>query len=337
MSDRSPARLDKGVLVGPVRYEALCAAGRRLLIDAGFNLIENPGERPYEAADMAPFLPQIEAAISGVEVWDEETLALAPNLRVIARLGVGLDNVDLEAAAHRGIAVTNVPGGNANAVAELAIGLMISLQRQINRMGDDLRRGRWDRYLGTEIAGKTVGLVGFGAIAQLVAKRLKGFDVTILAYDPYADPEAARRLDVALRPLGDVLGAADIVSLHAPDTASTHRLINAETLSSMQPHAVLINTSRGGLVDETALHSALVAGQIAGAALDVWANEPVTPDNPLLAHPNVVATTHAAADTREAYHTVGLATANAILDVFRGVIPQNLRNRPVRTDALQHR
>ena len=312
------------------------SGGSGLLTEAGFELVENPGDRPFEPGDLFPHLPNIDAAISGVEVWDEQILSQAPRLKVIARLGVGLDNIDLEAAGSRGIAVTNVPGGNANAVAELVVGLLITLQRKIAIMGADIRQGRWDRYVGTEITGKTVALVGYGTIAQLVHRRLRGFDVKVVAHDPYADPELARAAGVALLPLSEALGRADIVSIHAPEHPGHPSPDQRRSPVGDATHAVLINTSRGGLIDEAALFDALTAGRIAGAALDVWEREPVTADNPLLGLPNVVATTHAAADTREAYHTVGMATATAILDVFRGVPPQNLRNRPVGAAALAH-
>lgn len=318
----------KSVLVGPVRYEELCPDGRQLLLDAGFTLIENPSERPYTFEDMLPYLGQVDAAVAGVELWNEQALALAPNLRAIGRLGVGLDNVDLDAAAANGTIVSNVPGGNANAVAELAVGMLISLQRKIAVMDKDIRGGRWDRYTGSELTGKTLGLVGFGAIARLVAHRISGFDMRIIASDPYPDWEAAQRLGVEIVPFEDVMAQADLVSVHAPHTAETHHLINAESLSLMQEHAVIINTSRGGLVDEKALFQTLQSGQIAGAALDVWESEPVSPENPLLTLSNVLATTHAAADTVEAYRTVGLATARAIIDVFSGREPENLRNQP---------
>lgn len=318
----------KKVLIGPVRYEALCARGRKLLLDEGFELIENPGELPLTLADMKPHLGEIFGAVSGLEEWSDEVFNLAPQLKVIGRLGVGLDNIDLDSASLHGIAVTNVPGGNANAVAELAIGLMLSVQRKIPQMGRDLRNGIWDRYLGYEITGKTVGLVGFGATAQFVARRLAGFDVRIVAFDPFGDPDAAARLNVELDSFDNVLTAADIVSVHAPHTPSTHHLINDQSLALMQPHSILINTSRGGLVDEQALHRALVAGKIAGAGLDVWENEPISPSNLLLSLENVVATTHAAADSAEAYEIVGMATAQAIVDVLHGREPQNLRTTP---------
>jgi D-3-phosphoglycerate dehydrogenase len=328
-----PVGAGKSILIGPVRYAELCPDGRELLLDAGFSLIENPGERPYTFEDMVPYLGQIHGAVAGVELWNEQVLGLAPNLRAIGRLGVGLDNLDLDAAAANGTFVSNVPGGNANAVAELAVGMLISLQRKISVMDKDIRGGRWDRYTGSELSGKTLGLVGFGAIARLVALRISGFDVRIIASDPYADAEAAKALGVEIVPFSEVMARADLISVHAPLTPDTHHMINAEALALMQPHAVLINTSRGGLVDETALFQALQSGRIAGAALDVWESEPVSPDNPLLGLDNVLATTHAAADTVEAYRTVGLVTAQAIIDVFTGTEPQNRRNQP-RVSAL---
>jgi D-3-phosphoglycerate dehydrogenase len=170
--------------------------------------------------------------------------------------------------------------------------------------------------------------VGFGAIARLVARRISGFDLRIIASDPYADAEAAKALGVEIMPFDEVMARADLISVHAPHTPDTHHMINAKALALMKPLAVLINTSRGGLVDETALFQALQSGQIAGAALDVWESEPVSPDNPLLSLDNVLATTHAAADTVEAYRTVGLVTAQAIIDVFTGSEPKNLQNQP---------
>ena len=320
------------VLIGPVRYDVLCTRGRQMLVEAGFELIENAGERPYTFDDLKPHLGEIFGAVSGLEEWTDNVFELAPNLRVIGRLGVGLDNVDLESATRHRIAVTNVPGGNANAVAELAIGLMLAVQRKIPVMGRDIRNGVWDRYLGYELAGKTLGLVGFGAIAQLLARRLAGFDMNVIAFDPFANQDVADELGVRIDSLENVLGAADIVSVHAPHTSSTHHMVNAGTLSLMQEHAILINTSRGGLVDESALFEALQERKIAGAGLDVWENEPVAPSNPLLLLDTVAATTHAAADSAEAYETVGIATAQAIIDVANGHQPQNLRN----ASALPH-
>ncbi|MEU6250103.1 phosphoglycerate dehydrogenase [Glycomyces sp. NPDC047010] len=325
MSAQSPVGAGRTVVVGPVRYPELCADGRRLLLDAGFTLVENETTVPWEPADLEPLLAHADAAVCGVEVYTAETLAKAPNLRVIARLGVGLDNIDLPAAREHGVDVANVPGGNANAVAELAVGLMLAVLRKIPAMNGDVRAGRWDRYVGAELTGKTVGLVGFGATARQVAKRLQGFDVRLKAFDPFADEAQAAALGVALTTLEEAADA-DVVSVHAPHTPATHHMVGADFFAAMRPGAVLVNTSRGGVVDEAALADALRRGHLGGAGVDVWEHEPVAASHPLLGFDSVVATTHAAADSREAYTRIGLATARAIIDVFSGRRPEHLAN-----------
>ncbi len=314
------------VIVGPVRFAELCVSARAMLLAAGFELVENLTTVPWTADDLAPLLPTADAAICGVEVYDAAALAQAPNLRVIARMGVGLDNIDLAAARANNTAVSNVPGGNASAVGELALTLILAVLRKLTIMDRDLRQNRWDRYVGRELAGKTVGLVGFGATARELAKRLSGFGVIILAADPVPNRPAAAALGVQLRELTEVLSAADVISVHAPHVPATHHLIGAQALNLVRPGAILINTSRGGLVDEAALVAALESGRLAGAGLDVFEREPLTSDNPLLAFEQVVMTPHAAADSLEAYHRIGLANAHAILDVFSGRIPSHLAN-----------
>jgi D-3-phosphoglycerate dehydrogenase len=324
----SPSSIGNGhtVIVGPVRYSELCSAGRRLLLDHGFTLVENDRSTPWTPADLAPLLPTASASVCGVEVFDRDALAAAPGLKIISRLGVGLDNIDLTEARARGIDVVNAPGGNAIAVAELALGLLLSVYRKIPAMNSGIRGGAWDRFVGSEISGKSIGLIGFGAISKNLTRRLSGFDVDIVAYDPFADAAQAEELGVRLVSLDEAVSTVDVVSVHAPHVDETHHLVNAELLASMRPGTVLLNTSRGGLVDESALVDALASGHIAGAGLDVFETEPVASDNPLLAFPNVVATTHAAADSIESYHRIGLSTAQAIVDVFSGRRPKALAN-----------
>jgi len=316
----------KTVVVGAVRWDVLCSGGRQLLLDAGFTLDENEVGRPYEFADIAERIGSADAVVSGVELWNDDVFAIAPQLRIIARLGVGLDNIDLPAARRHGIDVMNVPGGNAVAVAELALGLTISVLRKIPTMNSEIRDGLWDRFVGHELTGKTVGLIGFGAVAQTFAQRLRGFDVSILAYDPFGNPDRARDLGVTLVGLDEAVATADVVSVHAPHLPSTHHVVNAALISTMKPGVIVINTSRGGLIDESALVAALDSGHVAGAGLDVFEVEPVAVDNPLLRFPTVVATTHAAADSVEAYDRIGRATAQAIIDVFSGRAPLHLAN-----------
>lgn len=323
--DSSAVGTGRTVIVGPVRYAELCGSGRRLLLDHGFTLVENESTVPWTQDQLHELLAGADAAVAGVEVYDAEALSHADRLRIVSRLGVGLDNVDLDVARAKDIRVVNVPGGNAAAVAELAIGFMISVLRRIPEMDAATRAGRWDRFVGRELAGKSIGLIGFGAIAQLLARRLSGFDVAITAHDPFADEAAAARLGVTLASTAaEAVADADIVSVHAPHVAATHHLVGVELISAMRKGTILVNTSRGGLVDQAALVSALASGHIAGAGLDVFEVEPVGADNPLFTFPTVVVAPHAAADSREAYERIGLATARAIVDVFAGRVPAAL-------------
>jgi D-3-phosphoglycerate dehydrogenase len=327
MSDKpAPVGAGRTVIVGAVRYAELCGRGRQLLVDNGFTLIENQTTVPWTAAELQQHIRTADAAVAGVEIFDRSALAEAASLRIVSRLGVGLDNVDLAEARARDIDVINVPGGNAEAVAELALGFILSLLRRLPEMNEAARAGRWDRYVGRELAGTRIGLLGFGAIARLLSARLSGFDVTIKAYDPYADPADAAALGVTLVPLDDAVADVDIVSVHVPHLPTTHHLVNDQLIARMREGTLLINTSRGGLVDEAALVRGLEAGRIAGAGLDVFEHEPVDPQNPLFAHAGVVTAPHAGADTVEAYDRIGWATAQAIVDVFSGRRPANVAN-----------
>lgn len=315
----------KTVMIGAVRWSALCANGRQILLDHGFTLRENLSGHPYTSEDMHREVANADATVCGVEVWDSEVLDRASQLKVIARLGVGLDNVDLVEARRRGVDVVNVPGGNAIAVGELALALILSVLRKVPTINSRVRVGAWDRYVGEELTGKRVGLIGFGATAQALARLLAGFGCRLRAFDPYVSPAAAEALGVELAPLAEVLDS-DVVSVHAPHTPQTHHIINAETLALMPAGSVLVNVGRGPLVDEAALVDALASGHLAGAGLDVFELEPVAADHPLLAFDSVVATTHAGADTAQAYDRIGISTAQAIVDVFAGRRPAHLAN-----------
>ncbi|MFB4352404.1 phosphoglycerate dehydrogenase [Microbacterium sp. LS_15] len=314
------------VIVGAVRYAELCGRGRQLLLDNGFTLVENETTVPWTAAQLRSHVGAADAAVAGVEVFDAAALAAAPALRIISRLGVGLDNVDLPAARAQGVEVVNVPGGNAEAVAELALGFMLSLLRRLPQMDEAARSGRWDRYVGSELAGKRIGLLGYGAIARLLASRLSGFDLDIKAYDPYADREQAARAGVDIVSLEEAVSDVDIVSVHVPHLPETHHLVDDALIGHMRDGTILINTSRGGLVDEAALLRGLESGRLAGAGLDVFEHEPVSPENPLFRHEAVVTAPHAGADTKEAYDRIGWATAQAIVDVFSGRTPAHVAN-----------
>lgn len=312
------------VLVTATNYSSLCAEAKRLLEEGGCDIIENRVGRPHTFEELVPLVGDIDGVVAGVDTWDEAVFRLAPKLKAIARFGVGVDNIDLAKAKAYGIRVTNVPGGNANAVAELAVGLLLSLVRSIPSLHQSARRGYWDRRVGGELAGKTVGLLGFGNIAQMVAKKLKGFDVTLIAYDKYPNAAKAAELGVELVASDEVLARGDIVSMHLPSLAETRHMMNDAAFGKMKTGAYFINTARGALVDERALYRALAERTIAGAAIDVYETEPVTADNPLFQLDNIITTPHTAAETEETYRRVGLVTAQALLDVFAGKEPAHL-------------
>ena len=312
------------VLVTATNYSLYCAEGKRMLTEAGCEMIENRLGRPHTREELLPLVRDIDAVVAGVDTWDETVFEHAPRLRHIARFGVGVDNIDLAAAEARGIQVTNVPAGNSNAVAELTVGLILSLLRNIPALQQSAKRGYWDRRIGEELAGKTVGLLGFGNIARMVARKLQGFEVELLAYDKYPDAAAARDLGVHLAEADEVLQQSDIVSMHLPSFPETRHMMSDRQFGLMKRSAYFVNTARGALVDEQALQRALTEGIIAGAAIDVYEQEPVSADNPLLALDTLLATPHTAAETIETYHRVGIVTAQAILDSIAGRQPSHL-------------
>ncbi len=244
-----------------------------------------------------------------------EMLARAPRLRVVGRAGVGVDNIDLEAATERGVAVLNAPAGNTVSAAELTLALVLSMARRVAEADASVRAGEWarSRLKGVELRGRTLGLVGAGRIGSEVARRCRAFGMGVVAYDPYLTDERAADIPVDRKDtLEEVLEAADVLSLHVPLTDSTRGLIDAGALARMKPTAFLVNVARGGVVDEAALAAALRDGALAGAALDVYANEPLEPDSPLREAPNVVLTPHLGASTVEAQELVATEIAEAV-------------------------
>jgi D-3-phosphoglycerate dehydrogenase len=249
-----------------------------------------------------------------------ELIEQAPELTVIARAGIGVDNIDVQAATERGVAVFNAPDGNTVSAAEHTIALMLALSRRVPWAAESMRVGEWDRkrFQGHELYGKTLGIVGLGRIGQRVMQLARAFDMTVVGYDPYLAEHQARALRVELDALDDLLRRADIVTLHVPLTDQTRWLINRERLRLMKPAAVLINTARGGLVDEAALAEALESGGIAGAALDVFDREPLAQDSPLRRAGPLVMTPHLAASTSEAQQRVSLMICEAVRRVLLG-------------------
>jgi len=244
---------------------------------------------------------------------DAEVLSAAPKLKIVARAGVGLDNVDVDAATERGVLVVNAPTSNIHSAAEHAVALLLSAARQIPAADASLRAHTWKRssFSGTEIFGKTVGVVGLGRIGQLVAQRLAAFGAHIVAYDPYVSAARAAQLGIELLSLDDLLGRADFISVHLPKTPETAGLIGKEALAKTKPGVIIVNAARGGLVDEAALADAITSGHVRAAGIDVYSKEPCT-DSPLFDLPQVVVTPHLGASTEEAQDRAGTDVAASV-------------------------
>ena len=244
---------------------------------------------------------------------DAEAIAASPALKVIARAGVGLDNVDIKAATTAGVMVVNAPTSNIISAAELTIGHILSLARHIPAAHGALAAGQWKRskYTGVELYEKTVGIIGLGRIGALITARMQAFGVNIVAYDPYVTVARAQQLGVTLLPLDDLLAQSDFITIHMPKTPETSGMISTDQLAKMKPTAFIVNVARGGLIDEGALYTALKSGRIAGAGLDVFVNEPPT-GSPLLALDNVVVTPHLGASTDEAQEKAGISVAKSV-------------------------
>lgn len=324
--------LDARVLVTPTSFGKQNPSLKASLESAVREVVYNPFERPLRSAELIPLIGEADGYIAGLDDINAEVIEAAGRLQVIARYGVGADRIDLAAATQRGILVTNTPGANAIAVAELTIGLILSLSRQICPNNEATRLGGWPRITGIGLYGKTAGLVGLGAIGNQVASRLAAFGCKLLATDPNVDRQIARKQSVTLVSLDELLSRADFVSLHLPALPESQRMVDAAFLKKMKPTALLINTARGELVDEAALASALRNNWIGGAALDCFDPEPPGEENPLAGFPNVIFTPHSGAHTDQAMDQMGLMSLESCLAALRGERPENLVN----PEAINH-
>lgn len=260
-----------------------------------------------------------------------DALEKASQLRVVGRAGVGVDNIDVEAASERGIVVVNAPTGNTISAAELTIALLLALARNVVAADQSLHRGEWKRstFVGVELRGKTVGVVGLGQVGSAVARRLRAMEMNVLGFDPFVPAERAQMLGVELSGLDPLLEQADFVTLHCALTPDTKHLLDAKRIRRMKPGARLVNAARGGLVEDTALIEALDSGHLAGAAVDVFEEEPPNKDNPLLHHPKIVTTPHLGASTLEAQEQVAIDVAREVLQVLVGKPATAAVNAPV--------
>jgi len=302
---------------------------------SGLEILRASGAEVHElTSEERPRLHQIVADYDALVVRsmtkvDAALLKAGKRLKVVGRAGIGVDNVDVPAATELGILVVNAPTANLLSATEHTFALLFALARKIPAADNSMKAGVWDRktFLGTELQGKTCGVIGFGRIGQRVALRAKAFEMTVVAYDPFLDPEVARRLEVEPVDLDALLARSDVVTLHTPMTAETRGLLSRERLTKMKRGALLVNCARGGLVDEVALLELLDSGHLGGAALDVYGEEPPQ-DFTLARHPKVVATPHIGAQTHEAQERISTETAQMLLGALEGSMAVTAVNLP---------
>lgn len=295
---------------------------------AGLGVRCGSGRRSTSTADVIESLRGCAASIAGQELYTAEVFDACPDLRIVVRFGVGFDTVDVDAATERGVLVATIPGTTDGGVADHAMGLMIDLAHGISRHDRAIRRGEWQPHRGVDMWHATLGIVGLGRIGRAVARRAIGFDMRLIAHEPYPVMEFVEEHHVELMSLDDVLRQSDFVTLHLPATPETERIINAAKLALMKPSAFLINTGRGNLVDEDAVYAAVKSGEIAGAGIDAWTTEPMT-DSRWAELDNVVLTPHSAANTHGAWAASAALAAEIVVKAMRGEQPAQLLNPQV--------
>ncbi len=289
-------------------------SGLQPLRDSGFQVEKRTG---LALTDLREALKNAEGLVVRSETKiTADLLDAAPSLRVIGRAGVGVDNIEVPAATARGIVVMNAPDGNTVTTAEHTIALLIALARQVPQANASLKSGLWERkrFIGVELQGKTLGVIGLGRIGRAVVSRVRAFGMNIVAYDPFIAPEQARDWEIELAPLDEVFARADFLTVHTPLTGETRGIVGSQAFAKMKRGVRVVNCARGGLVDEAALFEAIKSGVVAGAAIDVFAEEPPSPEHPLLSLPEVIATPHLGASTTEAQEGVAFTVAEQMRD-----------------------
>lgn len=315
------------VLVTGRNFGAISPRDYDPFLSRGYNILENPfaGKMPSEE-QLCGIIGEADAILIGNDRMTEKVFAHAKRLKVIAKFGIGVDNVDLVAATAHGVAVTNVPGTTANSVADLTIGLILCISKLIVYTNRRVMSGMWPVDRGHDIHGKSLGIVGFGRIGQGVAKRARGFDMRVLAYDPYFNDDAAAALGVKKATLDELTQQCDYITLHIPKTSQTENLFDAKRIAAMKSDAYLVNASRGGIVNEDALYDALQSGHLAGAAADVLAAEPPTERPRLFDCENFVITSHSGGNSVESIALTAKIAAENIIAVLEGLPCENIVN-----------
>lgn len=303
------------VFVATETFAAAVPEPKELLLTQGFDLRLNEEGRPLSPSDYPKYLREVDYVIAGIEPYHAEVFAAYPKLKVLSRIGIGTDAIDFAAAKQYGVYIYNTPEAPSCSVAELVAGFMLCMARGILEMTNDFRAGRWKPRQGFELSGKTLGLVGFGRTGKLVAERMAPFGMRIIACDPVWDEAAARRLGVQRVDMPTLLAQSDIVSLHVPLRSDTRHLMNSERLDSMKKGAYLINTSRGGVVDDAALIERLRSSRLAGAALDVFEREPDV--TPYMNVPSLWLSPHVGSNTIEGRYRMEMGAVNNLLSYVK--------------------
>jgi phosphoglycerate dehydrogenase-like enzyme len=317
-----PDLKDCRILVTPRSFGEYDPALWKKLEATVAEVIYNPSGRALKSAELRDLLPGCDGYIAGLDEIDRPALATADRLRVISRYGVGLDNVDMQAARDLDIIVTHTPEANTISVAELTVGLILALLRRIPTARARTAHAEWPNLRGAGLAGKVVGLLGLGRIGRAVAVRLAPFGARLIAFDPAPSTDFASQHALELVSDQEVVERSDILSLHVPLTPETRRMVSGPFLARMKSGAYLINTSRGEIIEARALVDALESGRLAGAALDVLSREPPPPDHPLLGMDQVIITPHMGSHTDQAANEMGWTALNDCLAVLRGELPQ---------------
>jgi D-3-phosphoglycerate dehydrogenase len=300
------------ILITSTSFNKVDPLPRERLIQYGCEIVDNPFNRPLKENDLIPLLEDVDGVIAGLDEYSRKAISSSKKLKVISRYGVGLDNINLEAARDRGISVVNTPEVNTQAVADLTFGLILAGCRKIPKAHFSTQKGNWGRLIGRGVYKKSIGIIGLGRIGKAVAERAKGFSMEILAHDLKKDEISSEALGIHFLPLDELLAKGDFITLHCDLNPGSKGMIGARELALMKKTAYLINTARGGLIDEKDLFEALRDGKIAGAALDAFQDEPPV-GSPLLTLDNILTTPHIGSYTHEALLEMGLIAVDNLI------------------------
>ncbi len=313
------------ILITPRSFASISKKPMEMLKGKGYEIVKNETGKPLNNKEMSELIEDVDGIIIGIDDLNAGIIKQAYNLNVISKYGVGVDNIDITAATTQGIVVTNTPKANIDAVADLTFALMLALARRIPEADRETKAGNWKKFIGTSVWRKKLGVIGLGKIGRQVVKRARGFEMEILCYDIIQDEEFARQFGVRYVDLETLLKESDYITIHTPLNNATKGIIGYKELEMINENAFLINTSRGGIIDEKALYDALKNNKIKGAALDSYKDEPLK-NSPLVELKNIIMTSHNGAYTKEAINNMGVQAAQNLIDVLEGREPENRIN-----------